>query len=173
MVILIRFWDFQPLSMWGFSSAGIWSYLIFALFQSKSTPTAQPIAWRGGSKKEKTLIFHAKAVLGVKYGGQIFFGQNPGESQNHRLLKAVMAEKRKACINTFTKKLVTTSQLSRTRSGHFFLKYAKLEKHIMLKNSHVWLVVTWSTDFESMLMPRSVCKWVIGIEAWKSYNQST
>ena len=25
--------------------------------------------------------------MGVKYGGQIFFGQNPGEAQNHRLLK--------------------------------------------------------------------------------------
>ena len=49
-------------------------------------PTAQPVAWRGGSKKEKTLIFHAKAVLGVKYGGQNFFGQNPGEAQNHHLL---------------------------------------------------------------------------------------
>ena len=24
--------------------------------------------------------------MGVKYGGQIFFGQNPGEAQNHHLL---------------------------------------------------------------------------------------
>ena len=50
-------------------------------------PIAQQIAWRGGSKEEKTLIFHAKTVLGVKYGGQNFFGQNPGEAQNHCLLK--------------------------------------------------------------------------------------
>ena len=56
---------------------------------SKSTPTAQLVAWIDGSKKEKTLMeFHAKAVLGVKYGGQIFFGQNPGEAQNHRLLRS-------------------------------------------------------------------------------------
>ena len=52
-------------------------------------PTAKPVAWRGGSKNQKTLILHVKAILGVKYGVQIFFGQNPGETQNHCLLKVL------------------------------------------------------------------------------------
>ena len=37
-------------------------------------------------------------------------------------LKAVTPEKSKTCVTAFTKKLVTTFQLSRTRSCHFFLK---------------------------------------------------
>ena len=37
-------------------------------------------------------------------------------------LKAVTPEKSKTCVTAFTKKLVTTFQLSRTRLGHFFLK---------------------------------------------------
>ena len=45
------------------------------------------MAWRGGSKNEKTCFFHTKAVLGVKYGGQNFFGQNPGDPQIHGLLR--------------------------------------------------------------------------------------
>ena len=36
---------------------------------------------------KKHLFFHTKAVLGVKYGGQNFFGQNPGDPQVHGLLK--------------------------------------------------------------------------------------
>ena len=35
---------------------------------------------------KKHLFFHTKAVLGVKYGGQNFFGQNPGDPQVHGLL---------------------------------------------------------------------------------------
>ena len=30
--------------------------------------------------------------MGVKYGGQIFFGQNPGEAQNHHLLKLLFSK---------------------------------------------------------------------------------
>ena len=37
-------------------------------------------------------------------------------------LKAVTPEKSKSCVTAFTKKLVTTFQLSRTRSGHISLK---------------------------------------------------
>ena len=37
-------------------------------------------------------------------------------------LKAVTPEKSKTCVTAFTKTLVTTFQLSRTRSCHFFLK---------------------------------------------------
>ena len=37
-------------------------------------------------------------------------------------LKVVMPEQSKTCVTTFTKKLVSTFQLSRTRSGHYFLK---------------------------------------------------
>jgi len=37
-------------------------------------------------------------------------------------LKVVMPEKSKACVSAFTKKLVTTFQLSRTKSGHISLK---------------------------------------------------
>ena len=37
-------------------------------------------------------------------------------------LKAVTPEKSKSCVTTFTKKLVTTFQLSRTRRGHISLK---------------------------------------------------
>ena len=37
-------------------------------------------------------------------------------------LKAVTPEKSKTRVTTFTKKLVTIFQLSRTRLGHFFLK---------------------------------------------------
>ena len=43
-------------------------------------------------------------------------------------LKAVTPEKGKTCVTAFTKKLVITFQLSRTRKGNFFLKFAKLEK---------------------------------------------
>ena len=77
-------------------------------------------------------------------------------------------EKKKACVTDFTKELVTTFQSSRTRSGHISLKKAK-ERHdplkwaqiieptlcSMLQNSQIWLVVTWSAEFESRLMPRS------------------
>ena len=37
-------------------------------------------------------------------------------------LKAVTSEKSKTCVTAFTKKLVTTFQLSITKKGHFFLK---------------------------------------------------
>ena len=37
-------------------------------------------------------------------------------------LKAVKAEKRKACVTAFAKKFGTTFQLSRTRSGNISLK---------------------------------------------------
>ena len=37
-------------------------------------------------------------------------------------LKAVTPEKSKTCATAFTKKLVTTFQLSKARSGHFFLE---------------------------------------------------
>ena len=37
-------------------------------------------------------------------------------------LKAVTSEKSKACVTAFNKKLVTTFQFSRTKSGHIFLK---------------------------------------------------
>ena len=39
-----------------------------------------------------------------------------------RKLKAVTPEKSKTCGTTFTKKLVTSFQLSGARKGHFFLK---------------------------------------------------
>ena len=41
-------------------------------------------------------------------------------------LKAVTPEKRKACIPAFSKELVTTLRLSRTRSGHISLQKAKM-----------------------------------------------
>ena len=37
-------------------------------------------------------------------------------------LKTVTPEKSKTCVAALTKKLVTTFQLSKTKSGHFFLK---------------------------------------------------
>ena len=43
------------------------------------------------------------------------------ESANKEL-KAVTPEKSKTYVTAFTKKLVTTFQLSRSRSGHFFFK---------------------------------------------------
>ena len=60
-------------------------------------PTAKPVAWRGGSKNQKTLILHVKAILGVKYRGQIFFGQNPGKTQNHCLLSIIHLCQEKLC----------------------------------------------------------------------------
>ena len=40
-------------------------------------------------------------------------------------LKAVTSEKSKSYVTAFTKKLVTTFQVSRTRSGHISLKKPK------------------------------------------------
>ena len=55
-----------------------------------------------------------------------FFHSDLGLSLDSKLadkeLKAMTSEKSKSCVTTFTKKLVITFQLSRTRSGHISLK---------------------------------------------------
>ena len=59
-------------------------------------------------------------------------------------LKTVTPERSKSCVNAFTKMLVTTFQLSRTRIDHIFLKQAK-ERHVpcfkIAKSG--WLLLGW------------------------------
>ena len=40
------------------------------------------------SNSQETWKFHARAILGSKYGGEKIFGQNLREAENHRLLSA-------------------------------------------------------------------------------------
>ena len=49
-------------------------------------------------------------------------GESLDSKSAEKELKAVTPEKSKSCVTAFTKKLVTTFQLSRTRSGHISLK---------------------------------------------------
>ena len=69
-------------------------------------------------------------------------------------LKAVTPEKNKSCVTAFTKKLVTIIRYQEPKVVIFSLN--KPKKDMLHASKYpIWLVVTWSADFESRLMPRS------------------
>ena len=57
--------------------------------------------------KKKHQFFHAKAILGIRYGGKNFFGQNLFEPEIHHLLKG----KQSKIFKSMHQNLIEISQI--------------------------------------------------------------
>ena len=80
-----------------------------------------------GYEKRLHFVLQGHAVPPLKdqnisHSSKADLGMSLDSKSADKELKVVTPEKSKSCVTAFKKKLVTTFQLSRTRSGHIFLK---------------------------------------------------